>query len=44
LAAHFIKEDSADQLRATGIKRRSAAINVIVARAAGRQLKLAQAK
>src|ERR1035441_10309957 len=44
LLADFFKENFADQSCATGIERSGAAIDVIVAGAAGRQLKLAQAK
>ena len=44
LLADLIEENFANQLRAASIERRSAAIDVIVARAAGRQLKITQAK
>ncbi len=44
LGAHFIEKDLADQLRAAGIERGGAAIDVIVAGAAGGQLEFAEAK
>ena len=44
LTAHFIKEDLADQLRAAGVERSGAAVDVIVTGAAGGQLEFTQAK
>src|SRR5450631_763746 len=44
LLADFIEEDFTDELRATSVERGGAAVDVIVAGAAGGQLKLAEAK
>ena len=44
LAPHFIEEYLADQLRATSVERSGAAIDVVVAGAAGREFEFAEAK